>query len=157
MAGTKRYTEEEQREFIETAQEIGISPAMRRLGFPGSYNTGLKFFEEAGLPRPDIDSLMHKAAEMKIMYSDNEKMFAAQAALDRIVEMFHEKDLDADAINKLTNALAKAIQTMQLIQNKATTIAETRKADDLDARIADEISAMKAQNALKIAEINKNR
>lgn len=151
-----RYSEDEKKEFIAVAQEIGISPAKRKLGYPASYNTGLKFFEEAGIPRPDIDSLMQKAAEMKVFYGDSEKHYAIDALIDRIVEQLKEDDLDADQINKLANALSKAIQTKQLVEGKSTSITTSKQDDDIDGRIADEISKIKAQNALRFGVTEPN-
>jgi hypothetical protein len=149
-----RHTQEEVDEFISAAKEMGISPAMRKLNYPASYNTALSWFEKAGLPRPDIDSLMAKAAELKVFYGDREKLYAAQANIDRIVESLHEDDLDADGINKLSNALHKAIQTFNLIEGKATNVTESRTKDAADLAINDMLNAAKAKNALKESKIS---
>ena len=153
MAGKPRYTDEQKDELIELAQLKGISPAIRELGYP-SYTGAVKWFQERGLEVPVIDSLMAKAAEMKQFYSDNEKKYAVQQLMDRIVEQLQEKDLDADSINKLGNALAKAIQTFQLIEGKSTQITETHKKDGTDLGAIDLINAAKARNSLKEAELS---
>jgi hypothetical protein len=150
------YSENQLNEFISTAKEIGISPAMRKLGFPASYNTAIRWFEERGEARPTIDSLLSKAAELKAFYGDREKTFAAMALMDRIVEQLHEDDLDSDAINKLSNALHKVIQTMNLIEGKATNVNESRTKDATDLAINDILNAAKAKNALKESQISDN-
>lgn len=146
--GYKTYSEEESRSFVEVAKEIGISPAMRQLGYPGSYNTARKWFEEQGEIVPDLDSLMRKAADMKRFYGDSEKKIAIQTLIDRIVEKLEKDDLDADGINKLANALNKAIQSFQLVEGKSTNITESRTKDGSDLAIIDMLNAAKAKNDL---------
>lgn len=147
------YSDEQKADFIETAQEMGISPALRRLGYPATWATGRRWFQESGASLPDIDSLMSKAAELKQFYSDKEKLFAVQTLIDRIVEQLQENDLDADSINKLGNALNKAIQTFNLIEGKATSVSETRTKDGTDLAVMDMINSAKAKNALKESEL----
>lgn len=146
------YSENKVTEFIELAQLKGMAPAIRELGYP-SYPTGQKWFRERGIELPTIDSLMQKAAELRVFYGDNEKKYAVQTLMDRIVEKLQEEDLDADGINKLGNALAKAIQTFQLIDGKATSVTETRTKDGVDLGAMDLINAAKARNAIKEQEL----
>lgn len=141
------YSDNQVREFIDTAKEIGISPAMRRLNYPGAWATAQRWFNEAGIDLPTVDSLMAKAAELKQFYSDKEKLFATQTLIDRIVEKLHQDDLNADEINKLGNALNKAIQTFNLIEGKSTSISETRSKDGADLAIIDMLNEAKARNA----------
>lgn len=143
------HTQAQVDEFIATAKEIGISPALRTLGYPASYSTAIRWFEKAGELRPDVDSLLAKAAELKAFYGDREKLFAAQSLIDRIVEQLQQNDLDADEINKLGNALHKAIQTFNLIEGKATSVTESRQKDGTDLAVIDMLNAAKAKNALK--------
>lgn len=147
--GYKTYTEEETRSFVDVAKEIGISPAMRQMGYPNSYNTAKKWFDELGEIVPDLDALMRKAADMKRFYGDSEKKIALMTAIDLIMEQFNQPKLTADDINKLTNALAKAIQTFQLVEGKSTTINETRQKDGTDLAINDLLNSVKAKNALR--------
>ena len=149
------YSDKQVEEFVNTAKEIGISPALRTLGYPGSYNTALRWFEERGESRPDIDSLLQKAADLKQFYGDKEKLFAAQTLIDRIVEQLQEATLEADEINKLGNALHKAIQTFNLIEGKATNVTESRSKDGTDLAIMDMLNAAKAKNVLTEQKISK--
>jgi hypothetical protein len=148
------YTDQQVNDFISTAKEMGISPALRTLGYPASYATAIRWFEERGELRPDVDSLLAKAAELKAFYGDREKLFAAQSLIDRIVEQLQQNDLDADSINKLGNALHKAIQTFNLIEGKATAVTESRTKDGTDLAVMDMLNAAKAKNALKEEQIS---
>jgi hypothetical protein len=141
-----KYTDEDVRTFIETAQDMGISPAMRQLGYPSAWATAQRWFRDAGVEMPNVDSLIAKAVEFKAFYGDKEKKFAAQSLIDRIVEKLHGDDLTADDINKLGNALNKAIQTFNLIEGKATSVHEQRQKDGTDLAIMDMLNEAKAKN-----------
>jgi hypothetical protein len=142
------YSEVQVRDFIDTAKEMGISPAMRTLGYPSAWATAQRWFRDAGEGMPDVDSLIAKAIELKVFYGDKEKKFAAQTLIDRIVEKLHGDDLSADDINKLGNALNKAIQTFNLIEGKSTSITESRQKDGTDLAIMDMLNEAKAKNHL---------
>lgn len=153
MAGKARYTDEQKDEFIELAQLKGIAPAIRELKYP-TYPAAQKWFKERDLDMPTIDTLMQKAADMRVFYGDNEKKYALQVTIDAIVEKVQNNDLDADELNKASNALAKLIQTFQLIEGKSTAITETHKKDGTDLGAIDLINAAKARNSLKEAELS---
>lgn len=140
------YSENDVREFISCAQEMGISPAMRKMNYPGSWATAQRWFKEAGLALPTIDSLVARAAEIKQFYTDKEKLLAAQATIDRIVQSLTNDELTADEINKLSNALNKTIQTFNLIEGKSTSITESRQKDGTDLAIMDMLNEAKAKN-----------
>lgn len=148
------YSDAQVRDFIDTAKEMGISPAMRQLGYPSAWATAQRWFKEAGEGMPDVDSLIAKAVELKLFYGDKEKKFAAMTLIDRIVEKLHGDDLTADDINKLGNALNKAIQTFNLIEGKSTSITESRQKDGTDLAIVDMLNEAKARNTLKEQEIS---
>jgi hypothetical protein len=82
MANRPYYTDEMKDEFIELAQMKGIAPAIRELGWP-SFPTAQKFFKDRNLAMPEIDSLMMKAAEMKVYYDDSAKKASLQIAIDQ--------------------------------------------------------------------------
>lgn len=144
--GYSKYTEEQITEFIEVSQEMGIGPAIRTLGYPGSYHTAKKWFEQRGVDLPTIDTLAKMAVDLRVFYSDKEKVIAAQAVLDRCVETLMEDTLDADQLNKLANAVHKAIQTINLIEGKSTNINENRQKDGQDLAIIDLLNEAKARN-----------
>ena len=144
--GYQTFQEEQITEFISNAQEMGIGPAMRYLGFPKSYHTAKKWFVERGLDLPTVDTLAKMAAGLKVFYSDKEKLIAAQAVLDRCVESLMQDALDSDGLNKLANAVHKAIQTINLIEGKPTVINEQRNKDGQDLAIIDLLNEAKARN-----------
>ncbi len=144
--GYSTFTEEQKTEFIETSQEMGIGPTLRYLGFPKSYHTAKKWFIERNIELPTIDTLAKMAGDLRMFYSDKEKVIVAQAVLDRCIESLMQDSLDADALNKLANAVHKAIQTINLIEGKSTIINEQRNKDGQDLAIIDLLNEAKARN-----------
>ena len=142
------FNEEQISEFIETANEMGIGPAMRYLGYPKSYHTAKKFYIQRNLDMPSANTLAVMSKQLDVFYKDNEKILAAQAVIDRSVEKLYEDDLLADDINKLSNAIHKAIQTINLIEGKSTNINENRSKDGTDLAIVDMLNEAKARNNL---------
>lgn len=140
------FTEEQISEFIETANEMGIGPAMRYLGFPKSYHTAKKFYVQRNLDMPAANTLAVMSKQLDIFYKDKDKVIAAQAIIDRAVEKLYEEDLLAEDINKLSNAIHKAIQTINLIEGKSTNINENRSKDGTDLAIVDILNEAKARN-----------
>lgn len=144
------FNEDQITEFIEIAGEMGIGPAMRHLGYPKSYHTAKKFFVQRNIELPTANSLALMAKQLDIFYTDKEKVLAAQAVIDRSVESLYEDNLTSDDINKLSNALHKAIQTINLIEGKSTNISENRSKDGSDLAIIDMLNEAKARsNSIK--------
>jgi transcriptional regulator with XRE-family HTH domain len=144
--GYRTFTEEQITEFIETAKEMGIGPTLRYLQYPKSYHTAKKWFVERGLDMPTIDTLAKMAGDLRVFYTDKEKLIAAQAVLDRCVEALMQDILDSDGLNKLANAVHKAIQTINLIEGKSTVINENRQKDGQDLAIVDLLNEAKMRN-----------
>ena len=140
------FTEEQVAEFIETANEMGIGPAMRYLGYPKSYHTAKKFYVQRNIDMPTANTLAVMAKQLDIFYTDKEKVLAAQAVIDRTVEALYEDTLASDDISKLSNALHKAIQTINLIEGKSTNINENRSKDGSDLAIIDMLNEAKVRN-----------
>lgn len=142
------FTEEQVSEFIECANEMGIGPAMRYLGYPKSYHTSKKFYTQRNLDMPTANTLAVMSKQLDIFYTDKEKVLAAQAVIDRTVEALYEDTLASDDISKLSNALHKAIQTINLIEGKSTNINENRSKDGSDLAIIDMLNEakMRSQN-----------
>ena len=159
--GYSTFTEEQKTDFIENAQEMGIGPTLRYLGYPKSYHTAKKWFVERNLDLPTLDTLAKMAGDMRVFYTDKEKLIAAQAVLDRCVEALMQDTLDSDGLNKLANAVHKAIQTINLIEGKSTVINENRQKDGQDLAIVDLLNEAKMRNeamrnkGLEIQGLNK--
>lgn len=144
------FTEEQISEFIQMAAEMGIGPTMRTLGYPKSYHTAKKWHMQRNIEMPTANSLAIMAKQLDIFYTDKEKVLAAQAVIDRSVESLYQEDLTSDDINKLSNALHKAIQTINLIEGKSTNINENRSKDGTDLAIVDMLNEAKARsNSIK--------
>lgn len=148
IMGYPIFTEEQISEFIETANEMGIGPAMRYLGYPKSYHTAKKFYIQRSLDLPTANTLAVMAKQLDIFYKDKDKIIAAQAVIDRAVEKLYEDDLLSEDINKLSNAIHKAIQTINLIEGKSTNINENRSKDGTDLAIVDMLNEAKIRNNL---------
>jgi hypothetical protein len=153
--GYPTFTEEQISEFIETANEMGIGPAMRYLQYPKSYHTAKKFYMQRNIDMPTANTLAQMTKQLDIFYTDKEKVLAAQAVIDRTVEALYEDDLVSDDIAKLSNALHKAIQTINLIEGKSTNINENRSKDGSDLAIVDMLNEAKMRsesikNTLKV-------
>jgi hypothetical protein len=95
---------------------------------------------------PTANTLAVISKQLDIFYTDREKIVAAQAVIDRTVEKLYEDDLLAEDINKLSNALHKAIQTINLIEGKSTNINENRSKDGSDLAIIDMLNEAKIRN-----------
>jgi hypothetical protein len=125
---------------------MGLGPAIRTVGYPGSYHTAKKWFEQRNIDLPTVDTLAKMAVDLRVFYSEKEKLIAAQAVLDRCVESLMEETLDPDQLNKLANAVHKAIQTINLIEGKSTAINENRQKDGQDLAIIDLLNEAKMRN-----------
>lgn len=141
-----QFTEEQITEFIEMAAEMGIGPTMRTLGYPKSYHTAKKWHIQRNIDMPTANSLAVMSKQLDIFYTDKEKILAAQAVIDRSVEALYQDDLMSDDISKLSNALHKAIQTINLIEGKSTNINENRSKDGTDLAIVDMLNEAKARS-----------
>jgi hypothetical protein len=144
--GYPTFTEEQVSEFIEMANEMGIGPAMRTLGYPKSYHTAKRFYTQRNIDMPTANTLAVMAKDLAIFYNDKEKVLAAQAVLDRSIEKLYEEDLLAEDINKLSTAIHKAIQTINLIEGKSTNINENRSKDGSDLAIVDMLNEAKMRS-----------
>jgi hypothetical protein len=143
-----QFTDEQITEFIEMAAEMGIGPTMRTLGYPKSYHTAKKWHIQRNIDMPTANSLAVMAKQLDIFYTDKEKILAAQAVIDRSVEALYQDDLISDDISKLSNALHKAIQTINLIEGKSTNINENRSKDGSDLAIIDMLNEAKTRSNL---------
>ena len=139
------YEESDRVDFVELAQQIGIGPAMKELGYPKSVSTAQEWIKGMGV-EITINSLKQKAREMQHFYTDREQMTVLMEAYDRINEQLQCGDLSADDIKKLSDALNKITITYELIAGRATERPD--RADSLDLELRDLIASQKARNAL---------
>lgn len=139
------YTDEQKQTYIETAQDVGMTRAMRQLGYPGSPATATKWLKEYGVSI-DVDTLKQKAADIKHFYGYMEQMHVLQTGLDRIQQMIEHDDLTAAEMRQLADAANKIIQTIELVSGRVTDRNETVTVDSTDLEIKRLIAEVEAQN-----------
>lgn len=147
------YTEEQKKTFLEYAKDMGIAKAIRELGYP-TFPTAKKWGEQYGVQLP-LNELSQFANDMKKFYGMEEKLYTAQLLIDRIQEeLMNNPNLAGDELKKLSEAYKKAVETMQLIEGKATAITQDISQDAFDKDYADLIAEMdrvnnKTENEIK--------
>lgn len=140
------YTREEEENFISVANEVGIAPAMRELGYPGSHHTATKWFRSRGLETPNVSSLQSAARALRTHYEAEEELAGIQLMMDRCTDMMMNNDLTPEEFNKLANAYERVIKTKRLIEGKSTGISETQQYDGTDLEIAKLTAEMEKRN-----------
>jgi hypothetical protein len=140
------YSNEEIAVFLESAAEIGITRAKRELGYPKSWATAKRWVDMAGIEVP-LDEIKAQAAAHYDWYKAEELLIVAKEAMLRITQSLQNDDLSADEQKKLAEAFQKYVNTVLLLEGKATSITESRKTDSVDLAITDLINEEKAKNA----------
>lgn len=153
MAKKITYTEDQKKEFLELAQEVGISRAIRTLGYP-THRMAKIWGDKYSVELP-LNELSQYANDMKQLYGDEEKLYTGQLSLDRITErLMAGEELDGDELKKLAEAYKSTLTAMNLAQGKATNINESRVNDAFDSRINALIEEQETMNRLKEMESN---
>lgn len=151
------YSDQEINNFLELAQDIGITRAKRELGYPRSWNTAQRWAKLRGI-EVAIDDLKAKSKEFHDWYKTEEVLLVAQEGMNRVyLELVENNTLTPDDQKKLAEALVKHYNVWANIQGKATSINETRKSDDIDGHLIDMLNAERAKNILReSAPVNKD-
>jgi hypothetical protein len=153
MAKKVTYTENQKKEFLELAQEVGISRAIRELQYP-SFRMAKIWAKQYGI-EISLNELSQYANDMKQLYGDEEKLYTGQLALDRITERLNAgEELEGDELKKLSEAYKNTLTAMNLAQGKATAINESRTQDLFDAEMQSLIKEQEALNKIKEREAN---
>lgn len=146
------YTEDQRKEFLEYAKDVGIAKAIRDLGYP-TFPTAKKWAKQYGVELP-LNQLSQISNSMKDFYKMEEKVYTAQLIIDRVQENLVENaGLNGDELKKHAEALKKAVETIQLVEGKATQITENISSDPFDNAYVSLIDEMERQNALKELEV----
>lgn len=141
----QEYSLEAITEFITMAQEIGIHKTMQELEYPKSAMTAYKWFDQRGIERPNplVKTL---ANANKNAYTIAEKLQAGYLLLERISDMLTATDpLDTASIKQLSESYKKTIETIQLLEGKATNISQTN--DSFDTNYQSLLDQMEQKNA----------
>lgn len=140
------YSDKEIADYVELASEVGITRAKRQLGYPNSWATAKRWTEAAGIEIP-LDSIKAQAAAHYDWYKAEELLIIAKEAMLRIVEKLQDAaDLSADEQKKLAEAYQKYVNSILLLEGKATNITENRKRDGMDIAIFDLIEQEENRN-----------
>lgn len=143
----KSYSNKQIGEFLEVAGEIGITRAMRQLGYPGSWGTAQRWCQAAGIEVP-LDEIKAQAKSHHDWYQTEEMLLVAQEGIMRTHLTLQREDLTPDEHKKMAEAFQKYANTWLLLQGKANSINETRTRDSQDLAIMDLLNEEKARNSL---------
>lgn len=147
MANAK-HTDEQVNEFLDLAQEVGITKAMRELGYPRSWSTAQYWAKQRGVEVAK-DPLKAQAAAMREVYKDEEVATVVREGFNRVYEELTTKqELSADEQKKLSEAANKYYQMWASLNNKASNITETRSSDSMDESLQELLNMERAKNML---------
>jgi len=128
----KKYTEKEKLAYLEKASEIGHSRARRELGYPNSWSTANSWAKEFNVTIA-LSDLKAKSASFNQWYREEELLIAMQDIIDRGMEYItSSNDLSPDEYKKVTEGVKRAVETMNLIQGKATQRTGTEQPSESD-------------------------
>lgn len=130
----KRYTDEEQSEFCELAQVIGIGRAIRELKYP-SFPTAILWMEKRGI-EPAHNDIMATARKYQRFYAAEDLIKVIDDAVSVTEEMYAKVETPDDA-KKLAEAIQKLMNTRLLLEGKANSISEKRETTQADLEIAE--------------------
>jgi hypothetical protein len=146
------YSDEQINDFLEVAQDIGITRAMRQLKYPNSWSTAQRWAKVRNITVA-IDELKSKAKEFHQWYTTEEVLLVAQEGMNRIYEdLTTNDDLTPDDQKKLGEAFTKHYNVWANAQGKATNITESRQLDQMDAHLIDLLNVEVAKNKLDHTE-----
>lgn len=158
-----RYTEKQRADFLTLASKEGIATAIKKLGYPAR-DTAESWVEKYDVQVPRTP-LALAATAMKSWYGITEQRIAAQAALDASYERLTEgepvldedgthigfRPLGAREIGALASAVQRAIQTLNLVEGKATEIIESHA--DTAPELMSVIDKYREENAEKVRHL----
>lgn len=149
------YTDTQINEFLELAQEVGITKAKRELGYPNSWGTAQRWAKLRNVEIP-VDEVMSKAANTREWYKAEEVMTVAQEGFNRVwEELTNNSDLTPDDQKKLAEALQKHYNVWASAQGKAQVITENRSTDTMDDHLQELLNMEKAKNLTKKENVEK--
>lgn len=151
------YNDKEINDFLELAQEVGITRAKRELGYPNSWSTAQRWAKMRGI-EVATDEVMAKAAASREWYKTEEVITIAQEGFNRVYyELVNNQDLTADDQKKLAEALMKHYNVWANAQGKATSITESRQTDTMDEHLNELLNMERAKNAMRKENASENK
>lgn len=140
----KRYSDQEQAEFCELAQYVGIGAAIRELGYP-TYPAAMLWMEKRGIEPKQID-LMAKARQFHKYYQAEDLLKTVDEAMS-VVTGLYAKVETADDAKKLADAVSRLVNARLLLEGKANSITEKREVTQQDLELAEMLRAEKIKQA----------
>lgn len=140
------YTDEQRAEYLELAAEIGITRAMRKLGYPSSWTTGQKWVNAAGIEVP-LDEIKSIAKAHHDWYTTEDMLVVAQEGISRVHGELQRTDLTPDEHKKMSEAFQKYANTWLLLQGKANSINENRIKDSTDVELMELLNMERMRNS----------
>lgn len=139
------YSDKQRAEFLEVASEIGITRAIRKLGYPAGWTTAKRWIDAAGIEVP-IDEIKAQAKSHHDWYQTEDMLIVAQEGIARVHEELQRSDLNPDEHKKMSEAFQKYANTWLLLQGKANNINETRHKDDADIALTELLNEERMRN-----------
>ena len=146
----KRYTDEEQTIWVEMAQEIGIARTIRELGYP-SFSNGMLWLKKRGVEVERSD-IMAVARQYNQLYKTEDMLNVIDAGIGVAEELIATAETPDD-VKKISEAIAKLVNTRLLLEGKANSISESRKASPVDLEIMALIDEQRKVNDMHDANI----
>jgi hypothetical protein len=147
------YSDEQINDFLELAQEVGITRAKRELGYPNSWATAQRWAKVRNVTVA-TDDMKSQAAAVREWYKDEELIILTQEGFNRVYEeLTTNADLSADDQKKLSEAANKYYQMWASIKGKATSITENRQTDTMDQHLEELLSMERAKNLQNKEEV----
>lgn len=146
MTNYKRYDDDEQAAFLEVAVDIGIGPAMRQLGYPGSWITAKRWADNRGVV-VEINQMKQQAKSYDLWYNDRDVLLGAEAGMERVMEQLTNSELTPDELKRLSEAYQKYTNVWLTVQGKAANISESHTKTSEDIELIDMLNIERARQS----------
>lgn len=171
------YTDAQKQALVDRAAQIGLTPAVKELGYPETVATASRWCTALGVT-VQKSALATYAASMKSFYGHREKMALLHRLLDEAYDIlvngekdpeqetvtqdpmtgeihvdYIRKPVSAVTISRLVSSVQRTIQTIELLEGRATERAEVINPDSTDVELASMIREYKAKNAVQEQEL----
>ena len=145
MEETRVYTDDERYAYVELARVVGINEACRRLGYP-SVGAGCNWMKQFGVRPPEDSALMRRARQVKEVFGKHEKMVLLHELLEAVYKLLDpvnspRRDEDGNPVpwlpsdlKRMADTAAKVMQTMELLDGRATERQEIVDPTDVELR-----------------------
>jgi len=142
----RKYTDREATDFLDLAKKIGISPALKELGYPANRAT-VYFWMKKYNVTITLDTLRQAAAEANWFYHDREQLQVLSMLLERIYEELSTSlGLRPEDAAKYARAAKDTIESMRLIGGQNTSKVEVDTVDLELKRLVDEFKEKASKN-----------